>query len=67
MKQKFIYSFKEINYGSISIESENEPSELEVSEAIMNGGAYINNTYHEAIELECRERVKQKPVRPYER
>jgi hypothetical protein len=67
MKNKYTFSFKEISFGSIVIESENAPSELEVTEAIMNGGAYIDDSYYENIRLESQEKVAPKRDRGYER
>ena len=46
---KYLFTFKEINYGSIEIESDHLPDGGEVIDAIMNGGAYFKNTDHEDI------------------
>jgi len=46
---KYSFSFKEINYGSIEIESDHEPDNGDVIDAIMNGGAYYDNTEYEDI------------------
>ena len=46
---KYSFSFKEINYGSIEIESDHEPDNGEVIDAIMNGGAFYDNTEYEDI------------------
>jgi hypothetical protein len=43
------------------------PSELEVTEAIMNGGAYINDSYYENIQLDSQKRTTPKRERGYER
>ena len=60
---KHTFSFKEINYGSISIEAGNAPDESDVESEIMKGNAYIDNTYHEDIELTEAEREKANPAR----
>jgi hypothetical protein len=49
---KYIFSFKEINHGSIEIESDHEPDTGEVIDAIMNGGAYIGDTEYEDIRID---------------
>ena len=48
---KYTFSFKEVNYGSIEIESDQEPDIGDVIDAIMNGGAYIGDTEYEDISL----------------
>ena len=52
---EYIYSFKEINYGSITIKAENPPNESDVIEAIMNGDAFYKNTEYENITLTSKE------------
>ena len=64
---KFIYSFREINYGSVVIESDYPPSGAEVISAIMSGNAYYKDTEYEDIKLDNTERTKSKTERPYER
>ena len=49
---KYTFSFKEINYGSIEIESDHEPDNGEVIDAIMGGGAYYGDTGYENIALD---------------
>ena len=48
---KYIFTFMEINYGSIEIESDREPDDGDVIDAIMNDGAYYDNTEYENIAL----------------
>jgi hypothetical protein len=48
---KYLFKFKEINYGSIEVEADHLPDDSEVVDAIMNGGAYFKNTDHEDIYL----------------
>jgi hypothetical protein len=48
---KYTFSFKEINYGSIEIESDHVPEMAEVEEAIINGGAFLKDTEYEDIKL----------------
>ena len=48
---KFTFKFKEINYGSIEVEADHLPDETEITEAIMEGGAYFKNTDYEDIYL----------------
>jgi len=66
---KHTFSFKEINYGSITIESDHEPDECEVENEIMKGSAYFDNTQYEDIELTDVEQKKMQPAkkRGYER
>lgn len=64
---KYTFSFKEINYGSIEIESDHPPSESDVVDAIMNGGAFLGNTDYENIQLEETQRPPQKKNREHER
>jgi len=49
--EKMIYefSFTEINYGSISIESDAKPTKADVTEAIMNGNAFYSDTEYKNI------------------
>ena len=48
---KYTFSFKEINYGSIDVESDHEPDKGEVIDAIMDGGAYFSDTEYEDVTL----------------
>jgi len=48
---KYTFSFTEINYGSIEIESKHMPGRGEVIDAIMNGNAYFKDTEYEDIKL----------------
>jgi hypothetical protein len=64
---KYTFSFKEINYGSITIESDHQPDASEVVDAIMNGGAYIKDTEYEDIRLDEAVKTREKPDRSYER
>jgi hypothetical protein len=67
LKNKYTFSFREISFGSVVIESEHMPSESEVTEAIMSGQAYIDNTYYEDIQLDKQEKVLPKRERGHER
>ena len=49
---KYTFSFKEISYGSIELEADHVPDIGEVTEAIINGGAYIDDTEYEDILLD---------------
>lgn len=49
--KKFTFSFKEVNYGSITIEAEHPPDLSDVEVAIMNGGAFFKDTQYEDITL----------------
>ena len=49
---KYTFTFKEINYGSIEIESDHMPDRSEAIDAIMNGSAFIGGTEYEDIQLE---------------
>jgi hypothetical protein len=64
---KYTFSFTEINFGSIEIESENEPSESEVTDAIANGGSFIKDTDYQDIELVGKELSKPKSEIRWER
>ena len=46
---KHLFTFREINYGSIEIESGHIPDNGEVIDAIINGGANFKNTDYEDI------------------
>ena len=64
---KYTFSFKEINYGSITIDSDHEPDSGDVIDSIMNGNAYFNDTEYEDIRLDEIQKDKPKPERSYER
>lgn len=64
---KYTFSFKEINYGSIEIDADHTPGIAEVTDAIMNGGAFFKDTEYEDIHLEETERIKPPKERGYER
>ena len=55
---KYQFSFKEVNYGSVEIESKSAPSKEDVINAIMNGNAYYNETEYEDIRLCSSEKSK---------
>ncbi|MCL2666047.1 MAG: hypothetical protein FWE82_10575 [Defluviitaleaceae bacterium] len=48
---KYTFNFTEINYGSIEIESDHKPDNGEVTDAIMNGGAFYKNTDYVDIRM----------------
>ena len=48
---KYLFSFTEINYGSIEITADCEPDRGTVIEEIMNGGAYYKDTEYGEIQL----------------
>jgi len=62
MKMKYEFSFTEMNYGSISIESDTKPTRSDVVDAIMSGNAYIGNTDYKDIKLCGETPTKSKPV-----
>ena len=64
---KYTFSFREVNYGSVAIDSDHTPDISEVIDAIMNGNAYIKDTEYEDIRLD--ETAKAQPTRdrPHER
>jgi hypothetical protein len=64
---KYVFTFSEVNYGSVEIESEYTPTRAEVIDAIENGNAHINDTDYEKIRLEETERLTQKKERGHER
>ena len=49
---KYEYSFKEVNYGGVEIESDHEPNRSDVVDAIMNGKAEYDDVEYEDIKLE---------------
>ena len=49
---KYIYTFKEINYGSVEIDTSIPPDNGEIIEAIMDGKASFKNTDYEDIKLD---------------
>ena len=63
---KYTFSFKEINRGSIEIESNHMPDYDEVTDAIMSGGAYYKDTDYADVKLVEELSKPQKP-RSYER
>ena len=64
---KYFFSFREINYGSIVIESDHQPDTSEVVDAIMSGNAFIKDTEYEDVTFDKAERTKPKPEPSYER
>jgi hypothetical protein len=64
---KYTFSFKEINFGSIEIESKHKPDRSEVIDAIMSGNACFSDTEYEDIQLIETERKKPERDRSYER
>jgi hypothetical protein len=64
---KFRFTFKEISYGSVEIESDHMPGNSEVIDAIMDGNAYFGDTEYEDIIQDKPERTKPNPERHYER
>jgi hypothetical protein len=63
---KYTFSFKEINRGSIEIESDHMPDYDEVVDAIMSGNAYYKDTDYTDVKL-VEELAKSKKPRNYER
>ena len=57
---KYTFSFKEINYGSITIDSDHKPDRGEVIDAIMNGNAYYKDTEYDDIQFIESERIPNK-------
>jgi len=64
---EYNFSFKEINYGSITIESATTPSRDEVIDAIMEGNAYFKDTEYKDIRLYDPSRTKSNKERDIER
>ena len=56
---KRTYLFKEINYGSIEIDSDRPLDDGDVINAIGDGGAYYKNTDYEDITLYEPEKTKK--------
>ena len=65
--KKYTFSFKEVNYGSVVINSDHTPDRGEVIDTIMNGNAYIKGTEYEDINLVGNERIQNPKERSYER
>lgn len=63
---KYTFSFKEVNYGSITIEADHRPDGMEVEQAISEGNAFYKNTQYEDIFLE-EELNRPKAKRDFER
>jgi hypothetical protein len=57
---KYTFSFKEMNYGSVEIESANTPTKAEVIDAIESGNAFYKYTDYEDIQLIETEKTKPK-------
>jgi hypothetical protein len=64
---KYRFSFSEINYGSIVVESDRKPTEGELINAILEGKADYRDTDFTDFELVETERTKPKREREYER
>ena len=64
---KYTFSFKEVSYGSVTIESNQEPDSSEVIDAIINGDTFIKDTDYEDISLDEVETGKPDREKPYER
>jgi len=60
---KYEFSFKEVNYGSISIEAHTTPTRGDVIDAIMSGNAHFKDTDYEDIRLTSGSIDKPKPNR----
>jgi len=65
MKHRF--SFTEINYGSVTVESDTRPTESDVVDAIHNGNAYYKDTEYVNIKYHGSERDKTNRDRGLER
>lgn len=64
---KYTFSFKEINTGSVAIDSDHTPDRTEVIAAIMNGNAFYKDTKYEEIRFAETERPTPKNEREAER
>ena len=64
---KYVFSFEEINFGSIVIDSDHKPDRNEVIDHITNGSAYYLDTEYGEIKLIETERSTSKSERKYER
>ena len=63
---KYTFLFKEINFGSIAIDSDHTPDRGDIIDAIMKGGAYFHDTEYDDIRLD-ETRTPPKKERSYER
>ncbi|MDL2300144.1 hypothetical protein LJC01_00675 [Clostridiaceae bacterium OttesenSCG-928-D20] len=57
---KYIFSFTKINYGSVVIESDYEPTEDEVIDAIRGTATYHGDANYKGIHLVCIDRASSK-------
>ena len=64
---KYSFTFKEVNFGSIEIESDRTPTESEVIDEIMKGNAYFKHTEYENIKYQGCERSCSRKDRALER
>ena len=64
---KYTFSFREINYGSIVVDSDHKPDTGDVIDAIMNGGAFMKDTEYEDIRLDGMVKTRPPRERSYER
>jgi hypothetical protein len=64
---KYEFSFTEINYGSIEIESKTTPTKDEVISAIMSGNAYIKDSEYTDIRLSGTTKEKSRSNREFSR
>jgi hypothetical protein len=64
---KYTFSFKEVNYGSIQVESSSMPGKADIINAVIIGGAYYKDTEYEDIKFEEQEKATPKRERSYER
>ena len=48
---EYVFSFEEINGGSVKIKADSEPDRGDVIDAIQSGNAFYNNTEYGEIKL----------------
>lgn len=60
MKKDYYFTFSELNYGSIKITADHQPTEDEVIAAIESGNAFIHDTEYTDITFDKAEQQKKK-------
>ena len=64
---KYEFSFTEINYGSVAIESDTKPTRDDVMNAIMEGNAFLKDTEYNDIQFCGTQPQKSKPQKAMSR
>lgn len=64
---KYVFTFSEINYGNIEIESDHQPNEVKIIDKILDGEANYHHTDFDDFKLIAPEKMKPRNERHHER